>query len=76
MEIAQLYQSTYNNKLQQSIYICYKRNMSQIWQENTLWQSQSEGSHHDVHLHPLSNVPTMCQPSTPYRIQEIARTIF
>ena len=27
-------------------------------------------SHHDVHLHSLTNAPTTCQPSTPYRIQE------
>ena len=26
----------------------------------------------DVHLHPLTNVPTKCQPSTSYGIQEIA----
>ena len=33
-------------------------------------------SHHDAHLHPLTNVPTKCQPSTPYGIQEIAQTRF
>ena len=27
-------------------------------------------THHDAHLHPLTNVPTKCQPSTPYEIQE------
>ena len=70
MEIVQLCKSTYNNQLQQSIYLCHKRNMSQIWQVNTLWQSQGETSHHDAHLHSLTNVPTKCQPSTPYRIQE------
>ena len=32
------------------------------------------GEHNDAHLHPLTNVPTRCQPSTPYRIQEIAWT--
>ena len=31
---------------------------------------QSLSSHHDAHLHPLTNVPTKCQPSTPHRIQE------
>ena len=76
MEIAQLCQSTYNNQLQQSIYLSHKRNMSQIWQVNTLCQSQSERSHHDAHLHPLTNVPTKFQHPTPYRIQEIARTGF
>ena len=74
MEIAQLCKSTCNNQLQQSIYFCHKRNMSQIWQVNALCQSQSKRSHHDAHLHPLTNVPTKCQPSTPNRIQEIAQT--
>ena len=31
---------------------------------------------HDEHLHPLTNVTTKCQPSTPYAIQEIAHTRF
>ena len=44
MEKAQLCKSAYNNQLQQSIYLCHKRNMSQIWQVKTLWQSQSERS--------------------------------
>ena len=44
--------------------------MSEVWQVSTHWQSQSERSHHDVHLHPLTNVPTKCKKSTPYRIQE------
>ena len=43
--------------------------MSQLWLVNTLWQSQAKG-HHDAHLHSLTNVPTKCQPSIPYRIQE------
>ena len=25
-----------------------------------------------TYIHPLTNVPTKCQPSTPYGIQEIA----
>ena len=41
--------------------------------EHTLAEQRS---HHDVHLHPLTNVPTKCQPSTPYGIQEIAQTKF
>ena len=40
MEIAQLCKSAYNNQLQQSIYLCHKRKMSQIWQVNTLWQKK------------------------------------
>ena len=40
MEIAQLCKSAYNNQLQQSIYRCHTRKMSQIWQVNTLWQDQ------------------------------------
>ena len=63
MEIAQLWKSSYDNQLQQSI--CHKRKMSQIWQLKTLWQSQNLRSHHDAHLHPLINVPAKCQPSTP-----------
>ena len=35
------YVSKNNNQLQQSIYLYHKRNMSQIWQVNTLCQSQS-----------------------------------
>ena len=76
MKIAQLYKSAYNNQLQQSIYLCHKRKMSQIWQGNTLWKSHSWRSHDDAHLHSLTNVPTKCQPSTPYGIQEIAQTRF
>ena len=76
MEIAQLYKSTSTNQLQQSIYLCHKRNMFQILQVNILWQSQSWRSHHDAHLHPITNVPTKCQLSTPYRIQWIAQTRF
>ena len=34
MEKAQLRKSAYNNQLQQSIYLCDKRKMSQIWQVN------------------------------------------
>ena len=40
MEIAHLCKSAYNNQLQQSIYLCHKRKMSQIWQVNTLWQNK------------------------------------
>ena len=43
MEIAQLCKSTYNNQLQQSIYLYHERNMFQIWKVNTLWQSQRKG---------------------------------
>ena len=33
-------------------------------------------SHHDAYLYPLTDVPTKCQPSTPYGIQERAQTRF
>ena len=71
MEKAQLCKSGYNNQFSSSIYLCHKRKMSQIWQVNTLCQSQSKRAHHHAHLHPLTNVPTKCHPSTPYRIKEI-----
>ena len=29
-----------------------------------------------IYIHPLTNVPTKCQPSTPYGLQEIAQTRF
>ena len=41
MDIAQVCKSVYNNQLQQSIYICHKRKMPQIWQVNTLWKSKT-----------------------------------
>ena len=33
-------------------------------------------SHHDVHLHPISNVPTKYQLFTPYGFRDITRTGF
>ena len=36
MEMAQLSKNTFNNQLQQSIYLYDKRNMSPIWQVKTL----------------------------------------
>ena len=36
MGIAQLCKNTYNNQLQQFIYLCHKREMSQVWQVHTL----------------------------------------
>ena len=39
MEIAKLCKRAYSSQLQQSIYLCHKRKMSQIWHVNTLWQS-------------------------------------
>ena len=75
MEIAQLYKSSYNNQLQQFICLCHKRNMSQIWQVNTLWQSKS-WLHLHAYLHQLTNVPTKCQRSSSYEMQEIAWTRF
>ena len=77
MEIAQLCKSTYNNQLQQYMICLYhKRNMSQIWQVNTLWQSQSYRSHHNAYLHGLTNVPTKYQSFTSYGNQEITWTRF
>ena len=32
--------------------------------------------HTYIYIYPLINVPTQCQPSTPYGIQEIAQTRF
>ena len=72
----QLCKNTHNNQLQQSKYLCHKRTTSQIWQVNALWQSQSKRSHHDAHLHPVTNVTTKCQPSTLYGIKVITRTRF
>ena len=40
MEIAQLSKITFNYQLHQCTYLSDKRNMSQIWQVNTLWQNQ------------------------------------
>ena len=51
MEMAQLSRSTHNNQLQQSINLCQKRNMSQIWQMNTLY-------------YVWTNVPNTYQPCT------------
>ena len=61
MYIAQLCKSTYNNQLQQSIYLCHERNMSQIWQVSTLCKAKGH-----TMMYTLTNVPIKCQPSTPY----------
>ena len=45
--------------------------MLQVWQINKL-----DDHHDDVHLHPLTNVPTEYEPSTPFGIQEIVWTKF
>ena len=37
---------------------------------------RAKRSHHDAHLHTLTNVPTKCQPSTPYGIKDKAWTKF
>ena len=75
MEIAQLCKSTFNNKLQQTMYLCNKRNMSQIWW--TDFGRVKVKGHIMMHNYtPLTNVHTKCQTSTPYRIQEIARQDF
>ena len=71
MKRAQLCKSAYNNQLQQSIHLCHKRKMSQVCHVNSLWHSHSSMSHHDAHLHTITNILTKCQPSTPYGIKEI-----
>ena len=48
MEIVKLCKSTYNNQLQQSTYLCHKRNMSQIWQVNILLQSPAKVKGHTI----------------------------
>ena len=73
MEIAQLCKSACNNQLQQSIYLCHKRKKSQIG-EHTFAEPKLK-LHHDAHLHPLTYVPTKCELSAPYGIQEIAKIL-
>ena len=63
MEIAQLCKSTYNNQLQQSI--C----LSNMVREHTMTEPKLKVTP-SCTLHLLTNVPTKCQTSTPYRIQE------
>ena len=50
MEIAQLCKSAYNNQLQQSIYPCHKRKMSQIWQLKTHFGGEQKG-HTMMHIY-------------------------
>ena len=47
--------------------------------EHTLAEQTGRTMMHTVtyiYIHPLTNVTTKCQPSTPYGIQEIAQTGF
>ena len=45
--------------------------------EHTLAEQKGHTMMHTyTYIHPLTNVPTKCQPSTPYGIQEIAQTRF
>ena len=74
MEIAQLCKSAYNNQLQQSVYLCHKRKMSQIWQVHTLQVQSKKVKPRCTPTTP--NVSTTCQPSTPYGIKEIFQTRF
>ena len=46
MEMAQLCNRAYNNQLQQSIYLCHWRKMSQIWQVNTLANQKGRNMMH------------------------------
>ena len=71
MEIAQFCKSTYNNQLQQFIYLCLK-----LMATRTRSKVKSR-SHHDVaSLQPLSNVPTKYQLPTLYGLRDIAGTKF
>ena len=63
MEKAQLYKSAYNNQLQQSIYLCYKRKILQV-RVTMAWSKVKSRSHHDAaHLHPPTNVLTKYLPT-------------
>ena len=45
--------------------------------ERTLAEQKDHTIMHTyICIHPLTNVPTKCQPSIPYGIQEIAQTSF
>ena len=56
---------------------CHKRKTSQIWQVHTLWRRLGYKGHTMMHTYTqLTNVPTKCQPSAPYGIQEISQTRF
>ena len=45
--------------------------------EKTLAEQKGHTMIHTyIYKHPLTNVPTMCQPSTPFGIQEIAQIRF
>ena len=45
--------------------------------EHTLAEQKGHTMMHtNIYMQPLTNVPTMYQPSTPYGIQEIAQTRF
>ena len=45
--------------------------------EHTLAKQKGHTMMHTyIYIHPLTNVPTRCQPSTPYGIQEIAQPRF
>ena len=71
MEIAQLYKCAHNNQLQQSINLCHK-SLPYLKYGRLTHFSRS----HDAHLYPLTIVPTKCQPSSPYAIQEMAQIRF
>ena len=45
--------------------------------EHTLAEQKGHTMMHTyIYIHPLTSVPTKCQPSAPYGIQEIAQTRF
>ena len=53
MEIAQLCKSANNNQLQQSTYLCHKKNICLKYGRCTHF-GRAKRSNHDAHLHPPS----------------------
>ena len=68
MEITKLCKSTCNNQLQQSICLCQKKNMSQIWQVNTLGRAKVKGHTMMYTYTPYDQCPY--QVSTFYTLQD------
>ena len=53
------------------------KDVSNMAAEHTLGEQKGHTMMHTyIYIQPLTNVPTECQPSTPYGIQEIAWTRF
>ena len=56
IQFINLCKSIYNNKLQQSIYLCHKRTMSQIWQVTHFGRAEVKG-HTMIHTYPPNQCP-------------------